>query len=527
MDSRIARAYAWTANISYATCVAIIATVYALFLIINFDLPGPQMDFVNHVAFAPGILDAKAAALPHYRLPDNIFGMYRYPIVGGSTYNTTIMPYLGLPFFLVFGFTLGGLKAFYGILALLAILVVHHLVRGIAGALPGLLVGIYLCTEPLLVFAIRAPGVYFFLTFLLSGLALIILMRAARSKSKSLWLPFLAGLTLGLAGISYFVGAYFVVPFGLYGLFIWRNSRKQILVFLVAGFVGVAPWLFSMLSIYVTSPNLLAGMGMPAWAERKIDTLSLENIQRVFSIVYNAFIDFSYPRYVAGWFEPVGRVPRAVLVCVMFFAGLLPLLLSTELKRKVPEVRHVLIVLVLSLCLYVIGAFLLKATTAHHLIPLLFLLAVLYSGYFLVNARFSRVFSVLMAGVIVINVVCVFRAHKALDKTGGFGVFNEAYGMPAELMRTAFSEYHPVFVGWGFHLPFLFLTRGEIPYSFVGAGAGNIDKLMAKHYRLVVFVNENERAQLDFSSFRIRDILNFHQRDGVPLYNAYLLEAKL
>ena len=68
------------------------------------------MDEINHAAFMPAALDADAAKKPHFRLKDNIIEneflkSARFPILGGSVYNTTLKAYFGVPFYKTLGFS--------------------------------------------------------------------------------------------------------------------------------------------------------------------------------------------------------------------------------------------------------------------------------------------------------------------------------------------------------------------------------------------------------------------------------------
>ena len=127
--------------IKYLDNYIFLTVIYILSFSINFYLPGIQMDVANHFAFIPGIFDASAAKLHHFRLPDNFFdlldGSYQYPILGGSFYNTTVITYLFAFFFEIFGYTYETLRLANLLAGFVIFVLIFYLLKKIS------IIGIY------------------------------------------------------------------------------------------------------------------------------------------------------------------------------------------------------------------------------------------------------------------------------------------------------------------------------------------------------------------------------------------------
>ncbi len=95
------------------------------------------------------------------------------------------------------------------------------------------------------------------------------------------------------------------------------------------------------------------------------------------------------------------------------------------------------------------------------------------------------------------NGISLSRAQARLEISGGNGYHNEAWNLPVDLARNTLRDYHPAFASWGFHLPFLFLTAGGIPCSFLADDAGEkTAKLLEQHRRVALLVSARDLESL-------------------------------
>jgi len=94
------------------------------------------------------------------------------------------------------------------------------------------------------------------------------------------------------------------------------------------------------------------------------------------------------------------------------------------------------------------------------------------------------------------------------------------------MLEGPLRQHYPVFAGWGFHLQFLFLTDGRVPYSFIGSPQiARINKLLAQHDGLAVVVPTADRKTITDAFVTERE-LTFAQRDGVKVFSVLLLSSK-
>jgi hypothetical protein len=180
----------------------------------------------------------------------------------------------------------------------------------------------------------------------------------------------------------------------------------------------------------------------------------------------------------------------------------------------------------LILFLYLSAMFLLKATSFHHLLPLTMIAAAAAASTLYSRGLMRPLALTIAAFLLISNLASLRNAHDRLLETGGRGFHNENHTLVAELLSGPLMDYHPVFAGWGFHLQFLLLTDGHTPYTFLWSPeVARIDSLLRQHGQVAVVVPHAEYSSVG-QTFRSSKKLIFQQRDGVDLFQIYLLEAK-
>lgn len=501
------------------------ALLWAAMTLWNFGLPGLQLDEANHYAFISGITSEQAAELHHFRLPDNYLdsrdNLLRYPILGGSVYNSPLTAYLGLPYFTMTGHSVASLRIFSALIGLTALLSLAILAGRIFGWPAALLTGAIIATDPTHVFAARSQGVPLLPVVMFWALAANFLLTAVRTPNTSIWPGIASGACLGWSVMAYFVGIFMALPLVLAAVIAFRKKPAHLILFVLAGLFAYSPVIYALLSIYDWNPELLRNFGMPNWAERpSIEIFSIENLARLKTITVGAFGTHGFATWITGRVEIDFALPRllafglaACLVVVVAF-----------LRRGTPTSQRVFYGLVSSIfALYFSGLFLLKATSLHHLMPITMLAALACAGAVAARGLVRPLAVTVCALLIVSNLIVLNSAHNRLVETGGRGHHNEGYSLLAPMLEGPLRNYHPVFAGWGFHLQFLFLTDGRVPYTFMGNLENQrIDKLLIQHDRLAVVVPVTDRETIE-GAFTTEQELRFAQRDGVELFSLFLL----
>jgi hypothetical protein len=517
-----------TSSLNGRKVLAILAILWAAMVLWDFGLPGLHVDEANQYAFAPGILSEKAARLHHYRLPDNwldrLDGVSQFPIVGGSLYNSDYRPYLAIPFFSTVGFSVESLRLFSGLIGLAAVLSAATLTARLFSWTPALLLGLILVTDPTTVFSLRSQGGAYWLVILFSALAAHALLSAYRRPDKPLWLPIAAGASIAMAVHSYFVGVYLAVPLVICGISTFWRQWSRLAALLAAGVIVYSPVFYAIISIYLTAPEQLATFGVPKHAlTRPMPVLSLDNLDRFWTLMQASIGRFIYTQGVVGHFNDAFSPLRLASIGIAGAA-----LAVAWFKTPKPEQsqRGFYVTAAAAVGLSLLGAFVLKGTDTHHIIPLATLLFLLVASLASQSAPLCYVAFVACGLLIFTNTVSLFRAHRSLNETGGLAYHNEAYSVPAQLFRTTFKDYHPVFASWGSHLQFLFQTAGTVPYSFVGAPSANrINRLAQQQGKVAIIIGVRERQALGGLDGRVITEMHFSQRNGLPLFDIILLDA--
>lgn len=522
-----ARTSAWAAGIGPGRAALTLALLWAVMTLWNLGLPGLHMDEANHYAFVPGMKSESAAKLHHYRLPDNYLDrrdhVMQFPILGGSIYNSPTTGYLGLPYFAVAGHSVASLRIFSALIGLAAILSLAMLVGRIFGWPAALLAGAIIATDPTHVFSVRSQGVPFWPVILFWALAANFLLTAVRTRNLSVWPVIASGACLGLSVLAYFVGIFLALPLVVTAFIVLRKRPLHLAAFVLAGVLAYSPMFYALFSINAANPDLLRNFGMPDWTSRpSIATFSIENLSRLKTITVGAFGDHEFALWITGRGAIDFTLPR--LLAFALAAGLIVVI--AFLRRETPTSQRVFYGLFGAiLALYFCGLGLLKATSLHHMLPITVLAAAACAATVTARGLVRPLAAAACALLITSNLLVLNAAHDRLVETGGRGFHNERYSQLAPLFEGPMRDYHPVFAGWGFHLQFLFLTDGRVPYAFVGSpDVERIGQLVAKHSRLAVVVPLKDRQTIA-NAFVAERELRFAQRDGVELFSVFLLSS--
>lgn len=503
-----------------------LSVAWAVMTFLNFGLPGLYFDEVNHYAFIPGLLSDEAARLPHYRLADNWLdlqdGLKRFPILGGTIYNTVLRTYIGLPFFLVAGFSVEALRIFSALIGLAAILSSASLLGRVFGWLPALLFGLVVVTDPTNVFSLRSQGGLFWMVILFSTLAGHALLVAwHRREQPPWWTAIVAGASIALAVASYFVGAFVALPLVACGIVVYRRHPGRLAVFLAAGVIAYSPVLYALWSIYMQTPQHFSDFGHPSLARERPPMFGADNVGNALNKLRGAWGFHRFAEYI------VGDLPRDhTLARVSALLAALAAWGFVAIGRRLGgTLRGVfLLIIAVVVMIYVIAVLALGSLNLHHLIPLAVFLAMAVCCLVAIPGIPRVVGGCAVAVLVATNAIAMFDAHKSLRRTGGNGYHNEAYSVPAALMTMApYQDHYPVFAGWGFHLQFLFQTRGERSYAVMARpDPARLRALLAKHGKLAVFVDRRDRKGF-LSEFHPASETRFRQRNGPHLYSVMLL----
>jgi hypothetical protein len=483
-QSTVERVKRFSASTGGLVALALVLGLFSMAL--NFGLPGLQMDEVNHSAFTPGIVSSAAADKPHYRLPDNIIlnkmGVKRFPTLGGSTYNTTIVPYVAAPLYVLMGFTVASVRLFHALLGILAVTLFGIYLRRATSRRAALLFVAAASLSVVLQVAARSQANYFLLALAAYSVVLVVTTDAHGDIAVDSRRAALAGgLFMGIAWMAYFIAAIAFLPTAVYlAVRFARSSRRQCIRFCVAAFVGVAPWIYGMISALIQRPSLRWNFGLPTYAESRLPPASIANIERTMLLWRHSLVEFALPRSIYGQF-----LAPSNLVANLIFVGLGAVCVYS-IVRQVRERSYVTLALVsLPLCMVLGACFAFQALNVHHM-TVAYMLAL---AQLAVALRFPARYRLAQAGVIVgvfaLLLVTFAAGNLKLRETGGVGNHAREYSEIEVNVRTACDDCLPVFASWGTHLQYLFLTAGKKDFVFLTDDA-KISGVLKRHKKILV-----------------------------------------
>ncbi len=434
------------------------------------------MDEMNHPAFAPAILNSGASNKPHYRLPDNILGnQTRFPILGGSLYNSVATAYIAAPLYRVWGFTLITQRLFEALLSFIVLLLFYQLAqRWLKQTWVAWAITCCLAVDPLLTFQVRTVG-YGFTLMLIPILIMLLILRSCWERDV-----LSSGAAIGLGGCTaaalstYWVGApLMAIPY-LAAMHLARRKGRLILL-LIATIIFLSPYLYALISVYLQTPQVFKNFGMPGFAVVAQQKAAVP----IFGKMSGAAME--YFKYFTGGpalnFTGVGPLSLGVVksyllisAMLLAFAFVIHSLRRRAQRREASFTLMAVIGPLLGFSCIVVG---LASVGFHHMLSTL-PFAYLALGYLCVRvselaskARPWLFYSIPMAVPLFLFFSAIVQQREvvqALRQNGGVGLYNERLGQVSILKPQLYPDSFLVFTDWGFHLQFLYLTEGTVPY---------------------------------------------------------------
>ena len=516
--------------------------LFAMFAFRELELPGLYMDEINHAAFAPAIVDKRAADKPHYRLPDNILGdQSRYPILGGSVYNSVIDTYLAIPMYQFLGFTLVTHRL-WEITMCAGLLLLFQLLayRLFQAPLVACAVTSCLAIDPLFIFQVRSNA-YLFVLMLVGVFGVLLgLHHCWRNKSMPVFVAVTIALGTGVALSSYWVaGAVLAVPFLAATYLAQRYGRLTVLI--IATVVFMLPYVYALLSIYLQAPQRLAHWGMPQFAINAQSQAPLSMPAKLGSAgqEYLSYLGAGHyfgPRRPLT-FTGVSHLKGGTLKAAILLSAVALVIADVFVRiwrgdQDKDRVMFMASAVAAPLLCFWILLIVFASVSFHHLLTTL-PFVYLALGYVCDRAwsllRGSRA-SLQKAAALALPVIMLAvsftqqeQVIAALRRTGGVGVFSERISQIPVLS----SQYYPrsllVFPDWGFHLPFLYLTAGKVPYAAPFGDPHNWMKSILPKRKDIVICATPPRTETMQTAIRgaggISDVRPIKGRDGRLIFN--------
>lgn len=456
---------------------ALVAIVYLIVATHRIELPGVYMDAVNPDAGVVTLLNPKFEDVPTWALRGNTLFGRRAPILI-AVYHGSQQFWLGLPFFLLFGTTVTGLRLTHAMFALGVLAAVYFvLLRGRLRPWQAACACIALAVDPTFSYAFRTQSYITVapMAWLLWSIALLLRQGNGNSREPP-W--FWCGTLYGVAITGYFIYSfYFPVVIVLVA---WRlhdgrdaSERRGSLYRWIRGFaLGVSPYIIGYLLAARASGGIrefLAFMNeQRAILNPMESTLSLPD-----RVVYAwTMIDYVVKNiwHNALIFNDSIPVPGAIAKTLIVAGGPYLLWAYAEYRRRATPLQRVLVALPVS---FVAGSLIFGSRlSGHHFVPLTpVFYAALAVG--LANAFKSErhpraaiagfaVPAVLLAGI---NVAGQAMESRLLAETRGIGLFSDAINRFADDVNAMRDKPLIVFPDWGLMLPVQFLTRGTVPLT--------------------------------------------------------------
>lgn len=506
--------------------------VFAALVVTRIGLPGLYMDAVNPDFLAAQLLDHKLHN-PSGGLPSKIF-----PLLG-NLYHGTQNVYMGLPFFVLFGFSVAALRLAQAAFGAILLVALHSVVRRLTGSsLLALSCTLGLATELAFTASFRTQF-YIVLggaAWLFVSLALAIPIEGTNDSRKR---TLLSGVFAGLAGYGYFVLLFFV-PGQMLLIALRRQSGWRDLLPWFAGLaLGMTPfalgYLSLMLKLHGVEPTLsfihsLLSQLHPFDASGA----SHGNLAYAWDMARLAITDDANEGMIFG--QPLGSAwgtAKFYLFVVTLVTA--SLCLAFRLIRRDARATTLLPVL-LPISFIAVASLFGHRLWAHHfsvLIPFTYLLTALVLSQLPGIARSATlgrlaVFA-LLAACMICNLSQQTAFHKELARTGGAAKMPEAINMLATEARSASRQEAYVFPEWGFYTSFAFLTANRVRYVIDGE-QNTFAKLRSEDYRRLRLAywdsanRERYRHSLQAAGFHTIDERTYMRRDGKVAF--YLLEAE-
>lgn len=503
-------------------------------VLVQANLPGLYMDAVNPDFLAAQLVH-HSARQPSAGIPSKIF-----PILG-SFYHGTQNVYVGLPIFVVFGFSVTSLRitqALFGAILIVALYVTtnrltHSRRLAFAGAL-GLATELAFTASFRTQFYIVMGGA----TWLFVALAYAIPMDSHPELARKRTL--LSGVFAGLACYGYFVLGFFVP--GMLLLVAWRRREGwRDLPRWLAGFtVGLLPYALGYLSLVIKLKGLEPTLAFMHYMLGQLHPFNASgasgnNLAFAWNMVRLAVTDQGNEAMMFG--QPLESTWSWIKYgCLLISLAATTALLMFRLIRRDQRLVRTLPAL-LPWSFLGVASFFGERLWAHHfcvLVPFIYLLGALLLLECLDALRASprtrkMIIGAALCVCVAFNLVQQATFHEELARTGGTGKMPEALNTLAEEARTSSPQVAYVFPEWGFYTSFSFLTGNRVRYVD-NAEARTFTQMRERGYRTfrLAFWNaaDEERYRRILVDAGARNVTRriYARRDGQPAF--YLLEAE-
>lgn len=453
-------------------------SVFFLVGLVQIDSPGMQMDEVNHAAFAPAIIHDYARDKSHFRLPDNILGdQSRFPILGGSVYNSVLEAYVGAPFFEFFGYSTTTFRLFHLFLGGIIVLLVQKVASRAFSVSTSIAISSALALDPVFIYGLRftSTGPLWTTIPFLGLLAIGYSTTRIGSRIRSLF----SGILSATGPAIYFVALPCVALSALISLS-EAVRRRRATWFIGGALLILLPYLYAIISIAIQSPSSLTHLGMPDFALAKQATMQPSVVSYMSASAlefWNLLTTDAFHRFTGARGVPYAFLRGIILLSLLLLATVTVFAPPSADTRNGASSLHLFSYSIWPICALVgLGAFL-PSISYHHLAALLPFIY-LSLGIVLHDAKIredhrpnllNRLLSTAIALSLLIVASLSFLQDRAIarsiEQTGGAGYSNECFSTVPRLLRRLFPDSQLIFADWGFHLQFLFLTKGAEPYK--------------------------------------------------------------
>ena len=447
--------------------------IYSFFALKDLSLPGLYMDSVNPDYLASWIIRGEKS-IPLWAYPDNLLaGAYKFPILN-SLYGGNPTAYIGLIFFLLFGFGYVQVHIYHALLGLILLAALFWVMKKWGMSNIAIVTSLtLLALDPNFIFAWRTqyylqlfPFIFFALGLGFLGLYLERLITTKISHVKYL---LISGLLFGFAAYSYFI-------FFLYGfvalVFYSFNDKlisKNALKHLFFGFIlGSAPYIYAHISI-IFNINLSEYMKMLKDLEdtygvfdNRQDTI----ISRTFVVgdrLTSFFAGKAIESVIFGSSDV--HVARTMASCLIYIFGIVTTLISLFIYEIYPQKKSIAkehcslsLVLLIIFFTHIIFGFLIGRPLGfqHYimLLPIIYLLIAIGLNNINKIISLNLALSYLFAGVFLLCSIFNFTLSNELSsrlkKEGGNAMYSDVINVVAEYIKTLPPDTVLLFPQWGY-----------------------------------------------------------------------------
>jgi hypothetical protein len=418
------------------------------------ERPGLFMDEINPDYLAVRLVNPSVPTAA-WIIPGNYF-LDQFPLMAGGLYHGSLHAYLAVPFYLVFGGTILSIRISHMFLAISILVAAFALLRAAAVPTKILIFALLLlATDPAFIFAFRTEAYIDTFPICLVMVALCILI-----SNRSWAAHVVAGATLGFAIWCYFIYAFFL-PGVFVGIFMSRDSGRQVVALIVGCAIGASPYAAGYAFLF----HDMGWQPGISWLEHAVDDVRVTIGQRgpVLQAAWSAVTSQWHRNYFWGH-QQVGYV-QAAKAAILIAA---PCVALPFARGDFPAFR----LLALATVSFLISAITLGGMGGHHfnlLVPLLYVLGAM--SVVILTERFSGTVvapsaAAAASALLLVNVVSTERIMIALKDRPAIGYHLELSDVISNYPKVELSRGDRtahVFLDWGAMFQFIYLTEGQIP----------------------------------------------------------------